>query len=146
MFKIVSFILLSIFSYWLLDIRPSNEGTLTISSEGFNNNKGKAVLFIFRQRDEIPGSPFKISTTSIREGKAQFQVQNLPFNDYAIILLHDENNNQKIDHSLGFPSEQLGYSNNWTFGIFSGMPTFSKLKFQFSPNSQSLTINVTYKK
>jgi hypothetical protein len=44
------------------------------------------------------------------------------------------------------PSEQLGYSNNWDLGFTSGMPTFSKLKFQFSKVAQKQSINITHKK
>jgi uncharacterized protein (DUF2141 family) len=126
--------------------KQPTEGTLTINTASFNNDKGKAVLFLFRKNDGIPNSPFKTLSADIKDNKANFQFQNLPYGEYAIILLHDENNNGKIDHSFGLPSEQLGYTNNWELGFFTGMPTFSKLKFQFSATAQTQSINITYKK
>jgi uncharacterized protein (DUF2141 family) len=126
--------------------RQQTEGTLTINTASFNNGKGKAVVFLFRKSDGIPNSPFKTLSVNIKDNNADFQFQNLPYGEYAIILLHDENNNGKIDHSFGLPSEQLGYTNNWELGFFTGMPTFSKLKFQFSATAQTQSINITYKK
>jgi uncharacterized protein (DUF2141 family) len=120
--------------------------TLTIHTNNFNNNKGKAILFLFRKNDKIPSNPFKTISTEIIDKKAIFEIQNLAFDDYAIILLHDENDNGKIDHAMGFPSEQLGYSNNWELGFFTGMPTFSKLKFEFSSTKQIQDISITYLK
>ena len=103
-------------------------------------------MFLFRKDDKIPSNPFKIISAAIKDKKATFEVPNLAFDDYAAIILHDENDNGKIDHSMGFPSEQLGYSNNWELGFFTGMPTFSKLKFQFLPTITTQSINITYKK
>lgn len=126
--------------------KQHTEGTLTINTTSFNNDKGKAVLFLFRKDDGIPNSPFKTLSADIKDGKASFQFQNLAYGEYAIILLHDENSNEKIDHSFGMPGEQLGYSNNWELGFFTGMPSFTKLKFQFSATAKTQSINITYKK
>jgi uncharacterized protein (DUF2141 family) len=126
--------------------KQQTEGTLTINTASFNNGKGKAVAFLFRKSDDIPNTPFKTLSVNIKDNKADFQFQNLPYGEYAIILLHDENSNGKIDHSMGLPSEQLGYSNNWELGFFTGMPTFSKLKFQFSAGAKTQSINISYKK
>lgn len=128
----------------LTAFKQQPNGTLTINTSNCNNDKGKAVLFLFRKDDKIPNNPFKTIITEIKDKKAVFEIQSLAFDDYAIILLHDENNNGKIDHSFGLPSEQLGYSNNWELGFFTGMPTFDKLKFSSASLIQN--INITYKK
>lgn len=121
-------------------------GRLSITSGGFNNSKGKAVLFLFRKEDKIPESSFKTLFANINNNEAAFQFLDLPYGEYAAILLHDENNNGKIDHSLGLPFEQLSYSNNWQLGFFTGMPTFAKLKFWFSSSEANQNIYITYKK
>jgi uncharacterized protein (DUF2141 family) len=130
----------------LSSFKQQTNGTLTINTSDFNNDSGKAVIFLFRKDDKIPESPFKTVSTEIKDKKATFKIKNLDFDNYAIILLHDENGNGKIDHSMGLPSEQLGYSNNWKLGFFTGMPTFSKLKFQFSSSEQIENIKITFKK
>ena len=130
----------------LTAFKQQPSGTLTVNTTNYNNNNGKAVLLLFRKDDKIPNNPFNTIVTEIKDKKAVFEIQNIAFDDYVIILLHDENDNGIIDHSFGLPSEQLGYSNNWELGFFTGMPTFSKLKFQFSTSAQTQNITITYKK
>ncbi|WP_146202854.1 DUF2141 domain-containing protein [Pedobacter paludis] len=122
------------------------QGTLNINTTGYNNSNGKAIIMLFEKGNEIPKSPFKTLFSPIKDGKAQFQFSDLAYGQYAALLLHDENNNGKIDHFLGLPSEQLGYSNNWQLGFFTGMPSFKKLAFTYSASSQVQQINITYKK
>ena len=66
----------------------------------------------------------------------------LPFGDYAAIFVHDRNGNDKIDHRLGIPNEPLGYTNNWKLSLFSGMPTFEKLRFTFSASMNHFVIKM----
>lgn len=62
---------------------------------------------------------------------------------YALIIFHDENGNSEVDHNLfRFPAEPLGYSNGFRFTLLSGMPTFNKLRFEFTPGSGPLEIKV----
>jgi uncharacterized protein (DUF2141 family) len=123
----------------------NQNGLLTVITSGYNNDNGKAVLLLFRKDDKIPSSPFKTYTAKISNKRAVPEIQNLAFDNYAIILHHDGNGNGKIDHLMGLPNEQLGYSNNWTLGFTTGMPTFSKLKFQFSAIKHTQEIGITYK-
>ena len=118
--------------------------TLSFHASGFTHNKGKAVIFLFRKSDAIPKSPFLTTSASIVNGNALITFPDLPYGEYAAILLHDENNNGEIDHSFGIPSEPLGYTNNWTLSLFSGMPSFQKLKFQFSAISLLQNISISF--
>ena len=139
-------LLIFLLSNALTSYSQTTNGILTVNTSDFNNDKGKAILFQFRKDDKIPSGPYKTITAEIKDRNAAFQISNIPYGNYAIILLHDENDNGKIDHSLGLPSEQLGYSNNWELGFFTGMPTFSKLKFLFSASEIIQNITITYKK
>jgi uncharacterized protein (DUF2141 family) len=58
--------------------------------------------------------------------------ENLPNGSYAAIVYHDENDNGTLDHKFAFPSEPMGFTNNWNLSLFSGMPTFKKLRFEHS--------------
>lgn len=117
-------------------------GLLTISAANFGNNKGKAVIHLFRKEDDAPGKPFMQSTAAIVDGKAMIVFQNIAYGDYAAILFQDENANGELDHRFGFPNEPMGFSNEWNLTLFSGMPTFSKLKFQFSESKTNLIIAI----
>ncbi len=52
----------------------------------------------------------------------------VPFGDYAVKVIHDKNDNQKLDLSLlGIPAESYGISNNARRRF--GLPSFDEAKF-----------------
>ena len=107
-------------------------GTLTIKATHFESAKGAAVVQLFREHDDIPEKPFMKSTGTVVNHESTLVLSNVPYGEYAIILFHDENGNGILDHKFGFPNESMGFSNEWKLSLFSGMPTFQKLKFTFS--------------
>lgn len=111
-----------------------SSGTLVIEASEFNSERGKAIVHLFRRGDDLPEKPFMKSSSIIANGKIKIIFQNVPFGEYAAILFHDENSNERIDHRFGLPNERMGFSNHWKLSLFSGMPTFEKLKFSFSAN------------
>ena len=112
-------------------------GSLSFNVIGFTDNSGQLLIQLFHKEDKVPTHPFKQIKAAIINKKANVIIENLPYGDYAAIFVHDKNSNGKIDHNLGIPSEPLGYTNNWKLSLFSGMPSFDKLKFTFS-SSQCL--------
>ena len=105
---------------------------LSFHVTGFDSNIGQALLELFRSDDKVPQKPFMLIKTAIVDKAASFTIPNLPHGDYAAIVVHDQNANNEIDHSWGLPSEPLGFTNNWKLRLFSGMPSFEKLKFTYS--------------
>jgi len=64
--------------------------------------------------------------------------------EYAAILAHVRNKNGIIDHKWGIPAEPLGYTNNWKLGLFSEMPNFGKLKFNYSSSGNKVLVKMKY--
>ena len=61
----------------------------------------------------------------------------------AAILYHDQNSNGTLDHNFfRIPNEPMGFSNEWKLTLFSGMPNFSKLKFEYSEHKQDYKIDI----
>jgi uncharacterized protein (DUF2141 family) len=99
----------------------NTSGTILINlyntSVGFPTNMSKAI-----QSKKIPAS-----TSS---AQVSFKVQN---GIYAISVMHDENNNGKMDKNFfGIPTEGYCVSNN-AKGIMSA-PSFSDAKFELKTN------------
>jgi uncharacterized protein (DUF2141 family) len=117
-------------------------GTLTVSAEKFNNDNGKAVVNLFRKEDDVPKKYFLQTSALIKNGKASLTFENLPYGEYGLILFHDENANGTLDHKLGFPNEPMAFSNNWKLSLFSGMPSFDKLRFDFTVKTSEITIKL----
>ena len=120
--------------------KPSE--TLTFHVTGFENNTGQALVFLFKEGDNVPTKPSVTLKAAIVNNTADLSAGNLPYGEYAAIVVHDLNGNGMIDHKWGFPAEPLGYTNNWKLSMFSGMPTFEKLKFNFSKSTCTITIKM----
>jgi uncharacterized protein (DUF2141 family) len=120
------------FLFTSLLCQAQQTGTLTIEVTHFENTRGVAVVQLFREHDDIPEKPFLKSTGVIVIQKSTITLSNIPYGEYAAIVFHDENANGILDHKFGFPNEPMGFSNEWSLSLFSGMPTFNKLKFVFS--------------
>jgi uncharacterized protein (DUF2141 family) len=117
-------------------------GTLTIDATNFKSDKGVAIVHLFRIQDDIPKKPFQEASRVILNGQAGIVLHNLSYGDYAVIVFHDENSNGILDHRLGFPNEPMGFSNDWKLSLFSGMPTFTKLRFEFSESKARCRITI----
>ena len=140
------FILLTTVVYLLISsfsiLQVNNKGSLTFQLWNFENDNGKAIIHLFKKGDAVPKSPSWVSSAKIINGKATIVFKEIPYNEYAAILFQDQNSNGILDHSWGMPAEPMGFSNGWELSLFSGMPSFSKLKFEFSEQKNSYKINI----
>ncbi len=115
-------------------------GTLSIRAGHFMSDSGKAVVHLFRENDDIPKKPFKVGTGLIMNGTSDILFENIQYGEYAAILFHDENANGELDHKFFFPAEPMGFSNGWELTLFSGMPDFKELRFEFSESKEEYEI------
>ena len=115
---------------------------LTFHISGFESDAGQVLLMLYRKQDNVPKSPNIKLKAEIVNREAIIEVRDLPYGDYAAIVAHDLNKNNMIDHKWGIPSEPLGYTNNWKLSLFSGMPTFEKLKFSFTKSNFAVRIRM----
>jgi uncharacterized protein (DUF2141 family) len=120
----------------------SQKGTLTFGITGITENTGQIIVQLFRQQDDVPSSPYMKVKAGIKLNKVVVVIEKLSYGDYAAIILHDKNSNGETDHSWGIPSEPLGFTNNWELSLFSGMPSFEKLKFTFSSTNNLIKIDM----
>lgn len=122
------------------------EGSLTVIVEGFKNEDGVALAMLYQVTDEnaekkvVSVHPFKKQTEKIVERKSEIVFEELSFGKYAVLIVHDENANGKVDHLFG-PTEDLGFSNNYKRGFFSS-PTLQELAFSLQEETLTLTIQM----
>ena len=69
--------------------------------------------------------------------------EDIPSGTYALVVLHDENMNGKLDtHWLGVPKEGYGFSNDAKVAFRA--PSFSNASFIFDGKTLDLTITLRY--
>ncbi len=81
-------------------------------------------------------------TAPIADGTAVFRIPELRPGPHAAVVFHDENDNAAIDHGLFGPSEPLGFSGGFRLSLMSGRPDFERLKFDFTPPTQTLEVSL----
>ncbi|MFH1051158.1 MAG: DUF2141 domain-containing protein [bacterium] len=144
--NILLFVFLLVVASINVSLSQNNTGKITIVVNGFKNNTGKARILIFSDKEKkyYPSEHKKAYgryIVPIKNKKVTFTFENLPFEDYAISVHHDEDNNGKINTNwLGIPNEGLGASND-AKGNF-GPPTFEQAKISLSKEELKLEINM----
>lgn len=110
----------------------NTEQGIKVSVYNIRNNKGNILVSLFKDGNGFPDDPEKVVKRiklSIADNRAEVVFTNLPAGTYAVAILHDENNDLKLNKNLlGIPKEGFGFSNN-VMGTF-GPPSFTKAGFQ----------------
>lgn len=109
---------------------------LSINITGLHSNKGHVLISLFKDGNGYPDEAAKAIRTakvSITNKSTVISFSGIPSGNYAIAILHDENDDEKMNTNfLGIPKEGYGFSNN-AIGTF-GPPSFSKASFQYAAN------------
>ncbi|HEX7902884.1 MAG TPA: DUF2141 domain-containing protein [Chitinophagaceae bacterium] len=148
MFKIVStFCILSSIAILLFSFAPATEEGITVTVSHLRSNKGHVLVSLFKDEAGFPAKAekaFRKATVNIINKEAVITFSSLPAGNYAIAILHDENDDMKMNTNFpGIPKEGYGFSNN-VMGIV-GSPSFNKASFKHQGSSVTyVTIRTRY--
>ncbi len=126
----------------------NNEETysLTIIVKDLRNSTGVVQFALYNKKGSVPDEKYqkyyKKSTVFINDNSATITFNNLPKAKYAINILHDENENGKIDKRFFLPKEGIGFSNYKSIGL-RNRPKFSKASFNLDDNMTKI-VTVIY--
>ena len=124
------FVYLFLFSL-LTSFSPAFNQQLKVTITRLHSNQGVVLISLFKDGNGYPDDASKAVGKEkgyIVEKSATIIFKNVAPGNYAIAILHDENNNQKMDKTiLGIPKEGYGFSNNVS-GAF-GPPSYKKASF-----------------
>ena len=114
--------------------------TLTVKVENIKNTNGKVILSLHNSESFMKAKGLKSTTTKIEGDTITLTFDNLTPGEYAIMAVHDENDNNQMDFELnGMPKESYGMSNN---PVLYGPPTFDAAKFEVKEESLDITIRL----
>ncbi len=135
--KTLSLFFALIFSITFCNAQNKGEN-ITITVNNVVNNNGK-VLFSLHTEDTFMKSQSLQSDESIIEnGKVKVIFKNVQPGTYAIMVLHDENDNKRMDFEVnGMPKENYGMSNN---PVSYGPPQFTDAEFTVESEDLDLLI------
>ena len=107
-------------------------GTLIIEFSGLQNNKGKVLAGLYDEEKKFPKE--NLALRNLKEPPKNMtctiKTMNLPYGDYAVAAMHDENESGNMDFNfIGLPTEIYGFSNDKRPGLL-GPPGFKACKFK----------------
>lgn len=124
----------------------SNSGTIHVEVGGLRNSSGEARVNLYNSKAGFPSQPqkaFKTLTGRIENEAAVVEFKDIPFGEYAIAVLHDENGNKKMDFNwLMMPKEGIGASNN-PKGVLVP-PGYDDARFRLDADEISIKIRMRY--
>ncbi len=112
-------------------VAPAGGYTLTVSASNVNQEGGNIGVLVFNSDKGWPEdrtAALKDIIVPAHPGTVVVPVPNLPAGDYAVVVLHDVNQNHKMDRNwMSKPKEQWAMSNNPHALIKA--PSYSTAKF-----------------
>ena len=112
--------------------RSESTYSLTVEVNNLNNNEGVVQFALYNRDDAFPDEHYK-KYHLILKGEVRNQTSKVTFKDlsagtYAVNVLHDENEDGRIDKTLFLPKEGIGFSNYNKIGL-GNRPDFKNASF-----------------
>jgi uncharacterized protein (DUF2141 family) len=125
--------------------RVSAQHAITVTINNVRNSNGVCNIALYNKSlgflDPARAVAGKIVKASKGSVKARFD--NVPAGTYAIAVIHDENNDKKLNTNfLGIPKEGYGASNNNL--PMTSAPKFTASSFNVLRGDQAVDINLKY--
>lgn len=107
---------------------PAESPSLVVRVAGADPATGNVEVSVFNSEDTFMKKTYAQHTGPVSEdGTWSTVFASLPEGDYAVVVVHDANNNQKLDNGLfGFGGESYAFSNE-AWSLF-GRPGFEDAK------------------
>ncbi|MEL6348259.1 MAG: DUF2141 domain-containing protein [Myxococcota bacterium] len=132
--------------FWLLSSLGFASSGLDVVITGLHSAQGRVGCSAFADESGWPGDPTAAKAAmlvDIRGDRAVCRFTELPAGRYAIAVMHDENNNQKLDtNTFGFPAEGYGFSRDAPIRF--GPPSFDSAAVDYAGDDAQITVRIRY--
>jgi uncharacterized protein (DUF2141 family) len=111
---------------------------------GLRSQKGVVRLCLVRDAADFPDC--SKGATAIRRvlpaANPRIRFEGLPLGDYAIAVIHDANDNARLDTMMGIPREGFGFSRNPAIRF--GPPRYSSARFPVTGDAEKQQVRIRY--
>jgi len=136
--KTIALIFTLILSTTLSIAQTENGKDITVTIDNITNDRGHVIIGLHTTDTFMKTEALQQAAAKVKDGKVVYTFKNVAPGNYALLALHDENDNKRMDFEPnGMPLESFGLSNN---PMLMGPPTFSEGKFEVSNKNVALTI------
>lgn len=118
----------------------TDKAELTVMIGGAKKLTGVVAITLFDSEENYMKVPYRELAVPVdSEGSAAGVFKELPYGEYAISVIHDANENGKLDTNfMRIPRELYAFSNNAKASF--GPAPFSKARFEVRQNHVSIRI------
>lgn len=118
-----------------------SQTSLEVSVKNIRNTNGSIRVALFTNAEDFLKKAVKNKVLKVEGSEMTVLFEGLEPGDYAISIIHDENDNGGLDsNAIGIPREGFGFSNN-ARGMF-GPPSFEKAKITLNSGANTTTISL----
>jgi uncharacterized protein (DUF2141 family) len=136
--KFLSLIITFILSTTLSLAQETKGQDITVTVENISNSRGHVVIALHSADTFMKTDGLQKAELKVKDGKVVATFKNVVPGNYALLALHDENDNKRMDFEPnGMPMESFGLSNN---PMLMGPPRFSEGQFEVANTNLELTI------
>jgi uncharacterized protein (DUF2141 family) len=118
---------------------------IEIRVEGLRNAEGSVRLCLTRHPEHFPacnGDPAAIRHVVPASRAAIIRLSDVAPGVYALSVVHDENDNSRLDRFMGIPREGFGFSRNPRMRM--GPPRFEEARFELSAETRRQVVRLNY--
>ena len=111
---------------------------ITVTIDNVTSDKGKVLMSLHTSETFMKCNGIKDAETKIKDGKVTITFENVLPGEYAILAMHDANDNKRMDfQENGMPTESFGISNNV---MAMGPPQYDDAKFKVENKNLEIKI------
>ncbi len=123
------------FLLFLSCLTASGQHQLVVAISSVKNPEGNIAVGLYNTESSFMKSPLLGKSIKAEKGTMEVVFEGVPVGTYAISVMHDANENSKLDYrTSGIPREGFGFSNNALNKL--GAPKFEKAKFEFTGSTK----------
>ena len=138
-------IILTLFIINLFSATPvlAQTTSLEVNVNNIKSKKGSIRVGLFLNEKDFLKNAVEGKVVKIPGSEVTVVFENLKPGDYALSVIHDENENGELDsNAFGIPKEGFAFGNN-SMGAF-GPPTFEKAKVELREQPVKQVITLKY--
>ena len=127
----------------LVFLAGSAYGQLEVTVTNIKEATGNIRVGIFVDDETFLKKAAFGKVVKAEKGTMNIVFENIPAGKYAVSVIHDTNENDKLDSNMiGMPTEGFGFSND-AMGMF-GPPGFEKASFSLTAAPLSISLKLRY--
>jgi uncharacterized protein (DUF2141 family) len=124
---------------------PPPDPRVVVTVRGFRSRAGSLRVKLVAEADGFPGSEAHVAAkrrVPIDAGAVSVAFEGVAPGDYAVVALHDEDDDAELDRRFGLPAEGLAFSSGARIRF--GPPSFEEARFEVGARDAELALELQY--